>query len=170
METQRLFISLPMRGRSDNDILEDMHKIHKAVEAAYGHEFELIDTLSNEPQPETMPYSPTWYLGESVQKLGSANLVALHPDWRSAMGCCVELLTACFYNIPYVELTKDYQPILTTMEYIRKVTPKNIDVTSWSKELRDRIVKQNYQHPMNAYEIYGTFQALDVIDFIGSHN
>ena len=170
METPRLFVSLPMRGRSDNDILEDMHKIHKSVENAYGHEFELIDTLSNEPQPENMPYSPTWYLGESIQKLGSANLVALHPDWRLARGCYVELFTAHLYNIPYIELTSDYRPVLTTMENIRKVTPKNMDVASWTKELRDRTKKRNFKHPMSAYEIHGIFQALDVIDRIASHN
>ena len=137
MEAPKLFVILPMQGRSNNDILEDMHKIHKSIEIAYERKFDLIDTLLNESQPASKSYSSAWYLGESIQKIDSANLVALHPDWRSSDGCYIEFMTAHLYGIPYVELTKDYRLLLTTMDDIRKAILEDMDVAVWTKKFRN---------------------------------
>lgn len=93
----RLFISLPMRGKSDYEILEKMNSLYKQFEYYHGP-YVLIDSFVKEEAPD--PSNKMWYLGDSIQQLGMADAVLFADDYESAPGCLVEYTAAKLYGIP----------------------------------------------------------------------
>lgn len=94
---QRLFISLPMRGRNVDDIRQDLKKLYKPLKENY----ELIDTIW--PETNEAENNQTWYLGKSIQALGTADLVMFAPGWENAYGCRVERMICGLYGIPFID-------------------------------------------------------------------
>ena len=68
--TKKVFISLPMRDRSIDEIREDMNDILNMIKPGYeelGEDVELIDTVwMDTPEPDILDES-AWYLGRSLQ-------------------------------------------------------------------------------------------------------
>ena len=94
---KKLFVSLPMRGLTDDEILEKQKKILEP----YKDEYELMDTVIREDPPN--PNNPVWYLGGSVQMLGDADLVIFASNWADAPGCRIERMICALYAIKYRE-------------------------------------------------------------------
>lgn len=93
----KIFISLPMRGYTDDDIIERRNRLYSYVSDI----FDLLDTLwMDEPAPSG---NSVWYLGKSISALGNADLVLFADDWIKAPGCIIERMICNFYNIPYCE-------------------------------------------------------------------
>lgn len=95
-EKRKVFISLPMRGLTDDEIKERIQSLYSHV----SNKYELIDTFWTETPPN--PNNMLWYLGKSVQALGEADLVVFAWDWAVAPGCQVEMVACKAYGIPYV--------------------------------------------------------------------
>lgn len=95
-EKRKVFISLPMRGLTDDEIKERIRSLYSHVSKKY----ELIDTFWTETPPN--PDNMLWYLGKSIQALGEADLVVFAWDWAVAPGCQVEMVACRAYGIPYV--------------------------------------------------------------------
>ena len=94
---KKLFVSLPMRGLTDEEILEKQKKIFEP----YKDEYELMNNIFREDPPN--PNNPVWYLGGSIQMLGDADLVIFASDWADASGCRIERMVCALYAIKYVE-------------------------------------------------------------------
>lgn len=72
MEKRKLFISCPMKGRTDENIKKSMETLHKTAEIMFGEEFDVIDSFINYAPPKTKN-ERIWYLGESIKMLADAD-------------------------------------------------------------------------------------------------
>lgn len=110
--TKHIFVSLPMRDRDLNEIYDDMDTLFCIAKEEYeevGEDCELIDTVwLDEPNPDILDES-VWNLGKSIAALSTADVVVFHPGWREARGCIIEHMICALYNIPYFDVSMDYQ-------------------------------------------------------------
>ena len=105
---KKVFISCPMKGRTTENIVKTMKKMHKCAEAALGEELDMIMSVAtNPPSPERN--ERIWYLGESIKMLSMADLfVSLSlPYHVEAKGCEVEMKVAAEYGIEILNIGGD---------------------------------------------------------------
>ena len=106
----RLFISQPMRGKSDEEIeseREDLIAIAKAVYAGRG-EVEVIDSFfKGELTIPDGAQAPLYHLGKSLELLATADVAIFAKDWREARGCRIEHECAKQYGVSTIELPEE---------------------------------------------------------------
>lgn len=91
-----VFISQPMNGRAEAEILEERNQAIFDIEAKYGENVKIIDSFF-ENAPNDAP--PLWYLGESLKLLSAADGAIFLPGWEYERGCAIEHLCCEAYNI-----------------------------------------------------------------------
>lgn len=64
---KKLFISQPMKGKSDEDILTERKKAIKSAEEKIGEPVEVIDSFFQEAPVDA---KPLWFLGKSLELFG----------------------------------------------------------------------------------------------------
>ena len=95
---KKLFVSAPMKGRTEEEIKASIQKMKKIAEIYEGEELELIDSYIEDNPPKDSKEA-VWYLGESLKKLAQADVfVGIDEacDWND---CCIEKDTAYRYGI-----------------------------------------------------------------------
>lgn len=97
---KKLFISQPMKGKSDEDILAERQKAIKSAEAKIGEAVEVIDSFFQEAPADA---KPLWYIGKSLELLASADIAYFAKGWQDARGCKIENTCAIEYGIPVIE-------------------------------------------------------------------
>lgn len=100
---KKLFISQPMRGLSDEEILKAREEIKKRAEKVIGEHVELIDSFLEDYPGETNKHIPVYYLGKSIELLSKADIAYFGKGWREARGCIIEHMIACKYEIETIE-------------------------------------------------------------------
>lgn len=100
---KKLFISQPMRGLSDDEILKVREEIKGRAEQVIGEKVELIDSFIEEYPGEINKSIPVWYLGKSIQFLSQADIAYFGGDWKNARGCKIEHEIADKYGIKIIE-------------------------------------------------------------------
>lgn len=91
---KKLFISQPMRGKSDAEILAERERITRFVEHnLVCDEVEVIDTFF---AGHTL--GPLECLGESLKLMEQADIVCFAEGWRNARGCLIEYMAAGAYK------------------------------------------------------------------------
>lgn len=96
---KKLFVSIPMNGRNENDIKSDITRIHKFLEEQEGESLQLIDSYIKENAPEGVNRG-VWYLAKSLEKLAEADIfVGIETNNTKVTGCAIESLVAGYYNI-----------------------------------------------------------------------
>lgn len=98
---KKLFASVPMRGRTEEEIRESFAKMKRIAEAYEGEELELIDTWIAEEPPEGAKTSAVWYLGKSLEMLSTADVYIGVSTYGYFPGCCVEEDAAQLYKIKH---------------------------------------------------------------------
>lgn len=98
----KIFISQPMKGRSDEEILQERAKIKEFVQQKYNQE-EIVEIPSFIKSAPIIK-NPLWYLGRSIEFMANADIVVFAPDWETARGCLIEHIACLLYNIPMYEL------------------------------------------------------------------
>ena len=96
---KKLFISQPMKGLTDEEILKAREEIKTRAEQAIGEQVELIDSFVEDYPKEINKSIPVWYLGKSIQFLSQADIAYFGGDWRNAKGCKIEYEVANAYGI-----------------------------------------------------------------------
>lgn len=94
---KKLFISVPMKGRTEENILKSMEKMHRIAEAVWEQELEVIPTYIEDKPPENAKQA-VWYLGESIKKLADADYF-IGIEYSSYHGCNNERNIAGDYGI-----------------------------------------------------------------------
>lgn len=97
---KRLFISQPMRGKSDDEILAERSDAIQAAKEALGEEVEAIESFF---QGAPADARPLWFLGKSLELLSTADIAYFAPGWNEARGCRMERACAEAYGIPFIE-------------------------------------------------------------------
>lgn len=95
----KLFISQPMRDKTNEEIKEEREKIIKEVEKLFG-EVEVIDSFF-----ENAPHDakPLWFLGKSLELLSTADIAYFAKDWDKYRGCRIEHICAIEYGIEVMQ-------------------------------------------------------------------
>ena len=110
LPTVRLFISQPMRGKSDEEIereREDLIAIAKAVYAGRG-EVEVIDSFfKGGLDVPAGTKAPLYHLSKSLELLATADVAIFAEDWREARGCRIERECADGYGVARIKLPKE---------------------------------------------------------------
>lgn len=97
---KKLFISQPMKGKSDDEILAERSNAIQAARDSVNDEIEVIDSFFQGAPAEA---KPLWYLGESLKLLATADIAYFAPGWNEARGCKIENACAKEYGIPTIE-------------------------------------------------------------------
>lgn len=97
---EKLFISCPMRGRTDAEIKATMEQMHKIAEAVFNTEFEVLPTFIDDYMPECANQR-LWYLGESIKMMADADaFIGVYDESKEFDGFIVENYTAKIYGVP----------------------------------------------------------------------
>lgn len=98
MSKKKLFISCPMKGRTEENIKNTMNRLHKLAEVVFDQELEVIQSYIPGNAPDAAN-RPVWYLGESIKLLSEADyFVGVYTGYFK--GCRIEQEVARFYGIP----------------------------------------------------------------------
>ena len=97
---KKVFISQPMRGKTDEEILAERDEAIEKVKQIYdGEEIEIIDSFFKEAPADA---TPLWYLGDSIVLLSKADVRYFCNGWENARGCIIEYMCAMQYGIDIV--------------------------------------------------------------------
>jgi len=97
----RVFVSQPMRGYSEEDILRERERALKAAKYYLGVD-EVVEIPSYIPQIKDK--NPVQCIGASVSLMADADLVIFCRGWYGARGCRVEHAVASEYGLEYKEI------------------------------------------------------------------
>lgn len=104
---KKLFVSVPMKGRTEEEIKASIQKMKKIAEIYEGEELELIDSYIEDDPPKDSKEA-VWYLGESLKKLAQADVfIGINDawDWK---GCYIENDVASRYGIKNYHIPAQY--------------------------------------------------------------
>ena len=100
---KKLFISQPMRGLTDEEILKVREEIKNRAEKTIGETLELINSFIEDYPEENNKFISVWYLGKSIQFLSQADIAYFGGNWRNARGCKIEYEIANAYGIKVIK-------------------------------------------------------------------
>lgn len=97
---KKLFISQPMKGKTDDEILAEREKAIKSAERQLGEPVEVIDSFFQSAPADA---KPLWFLGKSLELLSGADIAYFAKGWQEARGCKIENTCAIEYGIAVIE-------------------------------------------------------------------
>ena len=96
---KKLFISQPMKDKTNEEIKAERERIIKEVTDKFG-EVEVIDSFFENAPHDTRPL---WFLGKSLELLSTADVAYFAKDWEKYRGCKIEHTCAVEYGIDVME-------------------------------------------------------------------
>lgn len=97
---KKLFISQPMKGKSNEEIKAERQKAIQSAKNHLGEDVEVIDSFF---QDAPVDAKPLWFLGKSLELLSTADVVFFAKGWEDARGCRIENTCAIEYGIDVIE-------------------------------------------------------------------
>ena len=94
----KVFISQPMKDKTNQEIEQERKKIIEKVERYFG-EVEVIDSFFKDAPHDA---KPLWFLGKSLELLSNANAIVLGKGWERSGGCRIEHECAIQYGISVI--------------------------------------------------------------------
>ena len=100
---KKLFISQPMKNKTNEQILAEREKAVQIAKELIGDDVEIIDSFFKDA-----PHSarPLWFLSKSIELLSTADVAYFAEGWDEARGCKIEHICAVEYGIDRIEYTK----------------------------------------------------------------
>lgn len=96
---KKLFISQPMKDKTNEEILAKREKIVRDVKKLIGEDVEVIDSFFKDAPHEA---KPLWFLGKSLELLSTADCAYFGEGWEDYRGCKIEHECAVQYGIDIV--------------------------------------------------------------------
>lgn len=93
---KKLFISQPMKGLTDEEILAERDRAMLSAAKRLGEPVLVLDSFFQNAPAEA---KPLWYLGKSLQVLSEADVAYFAKGWNKVRGCKIEHLCADEYGI-----------------------------------------------------------------------
>lgn len=97
---KKLFISQPMRGKTDEEILSMRERAIASAKDYLGEDVEVIDSFFQNAPADARPL---WFLGKSLELLSTADVAYFAKGWEDARGCRIENTCAIEYGIDVIE-------------------------------------------------------------------
>lgn len=94
---KKLFISQPMRGKTDKEIMEERLEAISAAERMLGEKVETLDTWFGNFDGKALEF-----LGKSILILAKADIAYFALGWSNARGCKIEHECAMEYGIEII--------------------------------------------------------------------
>ena len=104
---KKLFVSVPMKGRTEEEIKASIQKMKQIAEIYEGEELELIDSYI-EGNPPKGNNEAIFYLGESLKKMAQADVFVGICESYEWSGCRIENITAESYGIKSYAIPAKY--------------------------------------------------------------
>ena len=100
----KVFISQPMNGKTQEQILTEREAIIKHINELYD-DVEIIDSYIADYPPEGVSKESEglWYLSKSIKMLSQADLAYFAKGWEEARGCRIENTCAVEYGLEVIE-------------------------------------------------------------------
>ncbi len=92
----RVFVSQPMRGKTDDEIKKERRAAIEHVREEMGEDVGLFDSFW---EGATHDEKPLWLLGKAFQLLSRADVAVFVGNWRDYRGCKLEHEAAKQYGI-----------------------------------------------------------------------
>lgn len=92
----KVFISQPMTGLTDKEIIEKRNAITEALKVMIHEEIEIANSFVEDVAQEDRPI---YYLGLAIQAMCDADLVFFASGWEKSKGCRVEHECALQYGL-----------------------------------------------------------------------
>lgn len=99
---KKLFISQPMNGKTNEEILAVREKAIDSAKKNLGDDVEVIDSYFEDYNPEN-GCVPLKYLSKSLELLADADIAYFAKGWEEARGCRIENQCAIAYGIEVIE-------------------------------------------------------------------
>ena len=96
---KKLFISQPMKDKTNEEIKAESKRIIKEVTDKFG-DVEVIDNFFENAPHDTRPL---WFLSKSLELLSTADVAYFAKDWEKYRGCKIEHTCAVEYGIDVME-------------------------------------------------------------------
>ena len=93
---KKLFISQPMRGKSDEEIIKERELAIARVKETIGEDVEVLETFFDDFKADAKPLE---YLAKSIEFLAQADIAYFAKGWDKARGCKIEHECAVEYGI-----------------------------------------------------------------------
>ena len=100
---KKLFISQPMRNKTNEQILAEREKAVQIAKELIGDDVEIIDSFFKDAPHDARPL---WFLAKSIELLSTADVAYFAEGWDEARGCKIEHICAVEYRIDRIEYTK----------------------------------------------------------------
>ena len=94
----KIFISQPMKDKTNQEIEQERKEIIEKVEKYFG-KIEVIDSFFKDAPHDA---KPLWFLGKSLELLSNANVIVLGKGWECSRGCRIEHECAVQYGISVI--------------------------------------------------------------------
>ena len=104
---KKLFISQPMKGKTNEEILAVRERAIELAERNLGEKVEVIDSFFKDAPVDA---NPLWYLAKSLELLSTADVAYFAKGWEEARGCRIENTCAIEYGIECgIDIIEDYR-------------------------------------------------------------
>lgn len=100
MRMSKIFISMPMKGKTRAEIITEQGKVLAHVNEKLGEPVMLVENYIDEN------ISPLECLGENLKRLAHADWIVFTESWENCKRCVIEHLCAEKYNVPILELSE----------------------------------------------------------------
>ncbi len=107
----RVFISMPMKSKGIEQVRQEMNKVFGYIKNKLPN-VELVDSIIDGADTAIALKGDdvgVWYLGESLKRLSSADIVFFVNNWKDFRGCSVERMVAEKYGKFCVDIEVDYK-------------------------------------------------------------
>ena len=95
----KIFISQPMRDKTNEQIEAERARAVETVKSHYGDDVEIIDSFFKDAPHEA---KPLWFLGKSFELLSTADVAYFVKGWDKYRGCKMEHTAAMEYGIDVI--------------------------------------------------------------------
>ena len=99
MIMRRLFVSQPMRGKTQEEIIEQRDKAIEKLSRRLNEGFEVAETYFTEDEPKDVKNSGVYWLGKSLELLSECDLALFIGNWWGYRGCQIERQVCEEYGI-----------------------------------------------------------------------
>ena len=142
-----IFLSLPMKGRTDVDIQNTIFGMKRIITAMYPNDklvfidnFKAVEVLGEgryrtpyTPEPEDLVHKPIYYLSKALEKMAKCDYIAVIENQNCNLfnyrGCYIEEEVARNYGLHFIKINDPDGSILlpdikAKVEEERKACPK----------------------------------------------
>ena len=114
----KVFLSLPMSGKSDEEIKNDLTYMRKIIfehPEIFGNDAIVTDNFKNEKRVNQIikdigqepKNGALAYLGVAISEMSECDAVLFHPSYNKARGCRVERYVSIEYDLERYYITDD---------------------------------------------------------------